>query len=628
MFRSEEDARKAAEMVGSDEAVAERKSAEAKRQDEQLHEAAVAQAEQDKVEKRRKEEEQKAVDAAVDKRKQAAAERGGRGKESEQTEHAAERGEKGGSRKPKGGGRPDSQTYKVDNQGNPIDNEEETPLSEQIATASADVNTEPTEGQKEAGNYKKGHVQVGTFDITIEQPKGSVRKGTDANGKQLESKMHNTYGYFRGTEGVDGDHIDVFLSNDIDGWNGRKVYVVDQYNPDGTFDEHKVMLGFNNTDEAKSDYLANYEKGWENGRRIDVSAVNLEDFEKWIGSSHRKTKPFAEYAGVKKETIGNAPAKEDVTPTKAGERKEEPAVSEEEQELRKEYYEAEDHLEDVMTEWDEKIMDYVAEHYPTQATVSAETRSPKGIKEREAMKKDPVLKRMRRERDAAVKEASNAATEAWKRMEAAERARETGEPDEAEGEPKPVGKGLFGNIYDQFKGKVKEAVEFLMKHKSGDLLGVFHRSDVGDIDLVWGDDDKGLQHIINGHILVKDPDFKNINEAIFLIDDIVKNGKVVKEGEAKIVFGKDGYRVVICKNINGKQKNWVLTSYDSTNGKGKKRKDCLIVPPLLPLILMKEAGLSLPQTIFLPAKIVQARQMRKRGREKAKKEGTHRQAKL
>lgn len=187
----------------------------------------------------------------------------------------------------------------------------EQPLSAKIKTASADVNTEPTEAQKEAGNYKKGHVQVGTFDITIEQPQGSVRKGTDANGKQWESKMHNTYGYFRGTEGVDGDHIDVFLSNDIDGWNGRKVYVVDQYNPDGTFDEHKVMLGFNDMDEAKSDYLANYEKGWEDGRRIVVSTTNLEDFEKWIDSSHRKTKPFAEYAGVKKETVASSPAKED-----------------------------------------------------------------------------------------------------------------------------------------------------------------------------------------------------------------------------------------------------------------------------------------------------------------------------
>ena len=175
----------------------------------------------------------------------------------------------------------------------------DTPLSEKIATASAEVNTEPTEAQKEAGNYKKGHVQVGTFDITIEQPQGSVRKGTDADGKQWESKMNNTYGYIRGAVGVDGDHIDVFLSNDIDSWNGRRVFVVDQYNPDGSFDEHKVMLGFNDADEAKSDYLANYENGWENGRRIDVTAVNLEDFEKWIASSKRKTKPFGEYSSVK-----------------------------------------------------------------------------------------------------------------------------------------------------------------------------------------------------------------------------------------------------------------------------------------------------------------------------------------
>lgn len=182
----------------------------------------------------------------------------------------------------------------------------DTPLSDAISAAEAETDQNPTDGQKEAGNYKKGHVQVGTFDITIENPKGSVRRGKDANGKEWESKMNNTYGYFRGTEGVDGDHIDVFLSNDIDGWNGRKVFVVDQYNPDGSFDEHKVMLGFNDVDEAKSDYLANYEKGWENGRRIDVSAVNLEDFEKWIASSKRKTKPFSEYSSVKKETVGNS----------------------------------------------------------------------------------------------------------------------------------------------------------------------------------------------------------------------------------------------------------------------------------------------------------------------------------
>ncbi len=197
----------------------------------------------------------------------------------------------------------DQQSSDKENTKKVADSEDENTLKAKIEAASADVNTEPTEAQKEAGNYKKGHVQVGTFDITIEQPEGSIRRGTDADGKKWESKMHNTYGYFRGTEGVDGDHIDVFLSNDIDGWNGRKVFVVDQYNPDGTFDEHKVMLGFNDMDEAKSDYLANYEKGWENGRRIDISSTNLEDFEKWIGSSHRKTKPFSEYSSVNKETV-------------------------------------------------------------------------------------------------------------------------------------------------------------------------------------------------------------------------------------------------------------------------------------------------------------------------------------
>lgn len=172
-----------------------------------------------------------------------------------------------------------------------------------IKAAENATDTNPTDGQKKAGNYKKGHVQIGAFDISVEQPKGSVRRGKDADGKEWESKMNNTYGYFRGTEGVDGDHIDVFLSNDIDGWNGRKVFVVDQYNPDGTFDEHKVMLGFNDADDAKSNYLANYEKGWENGRRIEVSTTNLEDFEKWISSSHRKTKPFAEYKGVKIDEV-------------------------------------------------------------------------------------------------------------------------------------------------------------------------------------------------------------------------------------------------------------------------------------------------------------------------------------
>ena len=164
-----------------------------------------------------------------------------------------------------------------------------------VESASAEVETSPSEAQKKAGNYKMGHVKVGTFDVTIENPKGSERSGTDANGKKWSVKMNNTYGYIRGTEGVDGDHIDVFLAEDMDKWDGKYVFVVDQYNPDGTFDEHKVMLGFNSTEEARSAYLSNYEKGWENGRRIVVAKIKTDGFQKWVDSSHRKTKPFAHY---------------------------------------------------------------------------------------------------------------------------------------------------------------------------------------------------------------------------------------------------------------------------------------------------------------------------------------------
>lgn len=189
-----------------------------------------------------------------------------------------------------------------------------------VKSASAEVETSPTEAQKKAGNYKMGHVKVGAFDVTIENPKGSERSGTDANGKKWSVKMNNTYGYIRGTEGVDGDHIDVFLAEDMDKWDGKYVFVVDQYNPDGTFDEHKVMLGFNSMEKARSAYLANYEKGWENGRRIVVARIKTDDFQKWVDSSHRKTKPFAHYVIAGAADVADNERKQNSSPSNAGRR--------------------------------------------------------------------------------------------------------------------------------------------------------------------------------------------------------------------------------------------------------------------------------------------------------------------
>ena len=165
-----------------------------------------------------------------------------------------------------------------------------------ISKAEGETDEQPTEAQKEAGNYRKGHVNIDGLDISIENPKGSERSGLDADGKPWSVKMNNTYGYIRRTEGVDGDHIDVFLSDNMEGWNST-VFVVDQVNPDGTFDEHKVMYGFNSAEEAKSAYMSNYSEDWKGFGNI--SGVSKEEFKKWIDSSRRKTKPFAEYKNVK-----------------------------------------------------------------------------------------------------------------------------------------------------------------------------------------------------------------------------------------------------------------------------------------------------------------------------------------
>ena len=64
-----------------------------------------------------------------------------------------------------------------------------------VESASAEVETSPSEAQKKVGNYKMGHVKVGAFDVTIENPRGSERSGTDANGKKWSVKMNNVYGY-------------------------------------------------------------------------------------------------------------------------------------------------------------------------------------------------------------------------------------------------------------------------------------------------------------------------------------------------------------------------------------------------------------------------------------------------
>ncbi len=191
--------------------------------------------------------------------------------------------------------------------GSGADFTEHTKFSLRLKAAIEETETNPSDAQKESGNYKKGHIKFGGYDYTIENPKGSTRSGKDANGKEWKVTMHDTYGYIRGKFGKDGDHLDMFINDkaDLDNWNGD-VFVVDQVNPDGSFDEHKVMYGYDSMDDAKKAYLANYSDGWQG--LGNITGASKTEFDKWLDTSNRKLKPFADYAKVKfslKDNQGN-----------------------------------------------------------------------------------------------------------------------------------------------------------------------------------------------------------------------------------------------------------------------------------------------------------------------------------
>lgn len=163
----------------------------------------------------------------------------------------------------------------------------------EVSKAESTTNTNPTDAQKEAGNYKKGKVTIQGLDISIEQPRGSERTGTNESGKQWSVTMNNAYGYIRKTKGKDGDHIDVFLGANPE---SKTVFVVDQMNQDGSFDEHKVMLGFDSIEQAREAYLSNYEEGWQG--LGNITQTDIDTFKKWAKSDTRKIKPFAEYKEI------------------------------------------------------------------------------------------------------------------------------------------------------------------------------------------------------------------------------------------------------------------------------------------------------------------------------------------
>ena len=169
-----------------------------------------------------------------------------------------------------------------------IQKPQEVPVDQaahEAATSPENALPEPTPAQKEAGNYKKGHVSIHGLDITIENPRGSKRSGTDPNGNRWEVELAHHYGYLKRTEGSDGEHIDVFVGPDVD---SDSVFIIDQVNADGSFDEHKVMIGFKNQKAARDGYLANYQDGWKVG---PTTKMTMDQFKAWLeGDTSRPVK--------------------------------------------------------------------------------------------------------------------------------------------------------------------------------------------------------------------------------------------------------------------------------------------------------------------------------------------------
>ncbi|WP_143486034.1 LPD38 domain-containing protein [Pseudomonas sp. PA15(2017)] len=155
--------------------------------------------------------------------------------------------------------------------------------AQEAATSPSNSLPEPSEAQIEAGNYRKGHVRVGGLDITIENPRGSVRRGKRPDGSEWAHEMSDHYGYIRRTEGADGEQVDVYVGPRDD---AAQVFVVDQVNQgDGSFDEHKVMIGYPDRESAIAAYRSNFDEGWKVG---PVTQMAPDAFRDWLRNGDLK----------------------------------------------------------------------------------------------------------------------------------------------------------------------------------------------------------------------------------------------------------------------------------------------------------------------------------------------------
>lgn len=128
-----------------------------------------------------------------------------------------------------------------------------------------------------SGHKLQDRYNFAGLKISIENKKGSTRSGTDKDGHEWKTYMHYDYGYIRGTEGVDGDHLDCYIG---DNENAKNVYIIHQNDPvTHKYDEDKCMLGFNTLEEAKEAYKKQYDRV---GFMGSITTMSIEEFKDYV----------------------------------------------------------------------------------------------------------------------------------------------------------------------------------------------------------------------------------------------------------------------------------------------------------------------------------------------------------
>lgn len=161
---------------------------------------------------------------------------------------------------------------------------------------------DPSDAQKSAGNYRKGHRFLHGMRFSVENAAGTQRRGKDKAGNPWESTLTYDYGYVRGSKGKDKDHVDAWLGPNHNG-KDAKVFVIDQNGDDGAFDEHKSLIGFDDAEHAVDAYMSNYPSGWKG--MSAVTELSLPEFRKWVykGKDQGKRLPVSQMVSFKDRAI-------------------------------------------------------------------------------------------------------------------------------------------------------------------------------------------------------------------------------------------------------------------------------------------------------------------------------------